>query len=127
MDPIANFLNKLNIASKTGKESFSFPASNLILAIAGALERKGFITSVGKKGKKGRAVEVVLSYASDKPRVEGVRRISRLSRRVYRASRDLRPVRSGFGTAILSTPKGVLTDSEAKASKVGGEVLFEIW
>ncbi len=127
MDPIANFLNKLRIAYKTGKESFPFPVSNLILSVAGALERRGYIGGTSRKGKKGRTLEVTLSYKDEKPSVEGARRVSHLSRRVYRAVRDLRPVRNGFGMAVLSTPNGVLTDSEAKAARVGGEVLFEIW
>ena len=127
MDPIANFLNKMKVASRQGSESFLFPASRMILSIAEALEKKGFITSVGKKGKKGRYIEVTLSYDGKTPKLSGVKRVSRLSKRIYQKAKDLRPVRSGFGTAILSTPRGILSDADAKAAKVGGEVLFEIW
>ena len=117
----------MKVASRQGSESFLFPASRMILSIAEALEKKGFITSVGKKGKKGRYIEVTLSYDGKTPKLSGVKRVSRLSKRIYQKAKDLRPVRSGFGTAILSTPRGILSDADAKAAKVGGEVLFEIW
>lgn len=127
MDPISNFLNKLKIAGRTGKESFLFPASRVILAIAEALEKKGYIQSVAKKGKKGRYLEITLSYDGKTPKVQSVKRVSRLSKRVYRKAKDLRPIRNGFGTAILSTPRGILSDMDARTAKVGGEVLFEVW
>jgi small subunit ribosomal protein S8 len=127
MDSIANFINKLKIASKARKESVLFPSSRLILSIAETLERKGYIASFAKKGKKGRYVEVMLAYDGTFARLSGVKRISRLSKRVYKGAKDLRPVRNGYGSAILSTPKGILLDTEARAQKVGGEVLFEVW
>lgn len=115
------------MASRTGKESFVFPASTFIASIAGALEKKGYIASVTKKGKKGRLLEVTLVYHGKAPKVTGVKRVSHLSKRVYRPARELRSVRSGYGIAVLSTPKGILSDKEARAANVGGEVLFEIW
>ena len=127
MDPIANFLNKMRIAYKTGKESFVFPSSRLIASIAEALEKKGYLTSVSRKGKKGRMLEIGLMYEGKKPKVSGVKRVSHLSKRVYTKARELRPVRNGFGMSVLSTPKGILSDTEARAGKVGGEVLFQIW
>jgi len=127
MDPIANFLNKMKVASLAGKESFLFPASRLILSIADVLEAKGFVESVAKKGKKGRYIEVTLSYDGKTPKLSGVKRVSHLSKRIYQKAKDLHPVRNGFGTVILSTPRGILSDADAKAAKVGGEVLFEIW
>lgn len=127
MDPLSNFLNKLKMASRRGAESFSFPASRIIVAVAGVLEEKGYIESA-KKSKKGYSVEIRLrSSAGDARRVTAIKRISRLSQRVYRKARDIRPVRNGFGIAVLSTPKGVLTDTDARTARVGGEVLFEIW
>ena len=126
-DSISNFLNKLKTASRTGKESFIFPASNFVSSIATALEKYGFIAAVGRKGKKGRFLEIVLIYEGKMPKIKGVKRISRQSKRVYLKARELWPVRSGFGAWILSTPKGVLSDTEARAAKVGGEALFEIW
>ncbi|TSC58144.1 MAG: SSU ribosomal protein S8P [Parcubacteria group bacterium Greene0416_79] len=127
-DSISDFLNRLKLANRAGKESFLFPASRLIAAIASALVKGGYAQSFGRKGKKGRFIEVVLSYKEKGvPKVSGVRRISRLSRRVYRGAREVRPVRHGFGMAVLTTPKGVISDTEARVSHVGGEALFEIW
>lgn len=117
----------MKVASRTGKESFLFPASRLILSIAEVLEKKGFVESISKKGKKGRYLDVKLSYDGKQPRVSGIKRVSHLSKRIYQKTKDLRPVRSGLGVAILSTPRGILSDNDAKAANVGGEVLFEIW
>jgi small subunit ribosomal protein S8 len=127
MDPIADFLNTLKMASRRGAESFTFPYSHLIAAIAAALQKKGYITSSGQSRKKGHALEVELPTGEGTFRVTAVKRVSRLSKRIYQKSRDIRPVRNGFGAAILSTPKGILSDTDARAAKVGGEVLFEIW
>lgn len=127
MDTVSNFINKLKIAYRAGKESFVFPASKFIFAIAGTLAKNGYIASVAKKGKKGRLLEVTLLYNGNAPKVTEVQRVSYLSKRVYRAARELRPVRSGYGIAVLSTPKGILSNKEARAANVGGEVLFEIW
>ncbi len=127
MDSIANFLNKLKLASRAGQESFLFPASRSIAAIAAALQKAGYIASAGRRGKRSRFLEVRLAYQDGAPKVTGVKRVSRLSRRVYRGSRDIRSVRNGYGSLLFSTSKGVLTDREARAARVGGEALFEIW
>lgn len=127
MDSIANFLNKLKLASRAGKESFVFPASKFIAAIAEALVRRGYLASVAKKGKKGRLLEVTLLSSLGAPKVSEARRVSRLSKRIYCKVSELRPVRSGYGMALLSTPKGILSDREARTARVGGEVLFEVW
>ena len=126
MDPISDFLNTLKMASRTGKESFSFPASRFILAIAEALAKKGYIQSA-KKAKKGYNLEIKLPTGEKAIPVTAVKRISRLSKRLYRRADELRPVRNGSGLALISTPKGILSDKEARAQNVGGEVLFEIW
>lgn len=125
MDPISNFLNKLKMASKTGKESFTFPSSKFICSIAEALEKKGFILSC-KKNKKG-LLEIKLPNGEKARKVTAVKRVSKLSKRIYRKASKIRTVQSGFGSAVISTPKGVLLDSEARLAKVGGEILFEIW
>ena len=128
MDPISDFLNKLKMASRTHKESFVFPASSIIMDIAGVLQKKGYIASA-RKTKKGHEIEITLpvSDAKGAPLITATKRVSKLSKRIYRKSREIRPVRNGSGTAVLSTPKGVLADTDARAGKVGGEVLFEIW
>lgn len=127
MDPVSNFLNTLKLAGRTGKKTFEFPGSRFIAEIAAALEKYGYVGSAARKGKRGRLIEVELAYDGATPKIRGLKRVSRLSKRVYLKAKDLYPVRSGFGAWILSTPKGVLSDKEARALRVGGEVLFEIW
>ena len=83
---------------------------------------------VVKKGKKTRKfIEVELVYKDNRPRITGVRRLSKTSRRVYLGIRAIRPFRQGYGQLILSTPRGILTGDEARRLKVGGEPLFTIY
>lgn len=128
VDPIANFITGLKNAALVGKETVTVPYSTHLLAIAEILRREGYLEAVAKKGKKvTRFIEVTLASAAGKPVLSGVRRRSKPSRRSYVPARNIRRVRSGFGHLILSTPKGVLTDREARKLNVGGEALFEIW
>jgi small subunit ribosomal protein S8 len=105
------------------------PFSNLKLAIAEKLKEAGYVESIDKKGKKiKKTLEVGLKYDdAGKHRIQGVKRISKPGRRMYRAAHEIVPVRYGKGALILSTPKGILTDREARKEHVGGEALFEIW
>ena len=111
-----------------GKSGVSVPYSKMKHSIADVLAREGFVKSVAKKGKKvNKFLEIGLMYEGDAPRVRGVERVSKFSRRVYQKSRDIRPVKSGYGLLVLTTPRGILTDKEAKKENVGGEALFKIW
>ena len=115
-------------ASDAKKESVVLPYSKLKLSILDILQKEGFVKSFGKKGKKvAKFIEVVLAYENDEPKIHGVQRISKTSRRVYQKAKDIRGVKNGFGALILSTPKGIMTDKMAKTEKVGGEALFRIW
>lgn len=129
-DPISNLIICIKNASDAKKTSTSVPYSKFTENVAQALKKAGYITTVEKKGKDvvGRTLEIGLMHLPGMgARIHGVDRISKPSRRVYLKSTDIRTYRSGYGNTILSTPKGVLTDVEAKKSKVGGEVLFKIW
>jgi small subunit ribosomal protein S8 len=107
------------------------PYSKFAESVAHVLKKAGYVESVEKKGKDvvGRTLEIGLVYlpGGAGARIHGVDRISKPSRRIYQKATDIRTYRSGYGNTILSTPKGVLTDVEAKKVKVGGEVLFKIW
>ena len=128
MDTISNFINTLKIASRGGKTSFEFPATRLINAIADALQVNGYLAGVTKKGKRKEILLLSLVPPSaGAPKVRAANRISRLGKRVYRSARELHPIRNGFGMALLSTPKGILSDRDARKENAGGEVLFEIW
>lgn len=129
MDHIANMLTIIRNGGEAGKASVMVPFSNLKQAIANKLFDEGYIDSYArKKRNKGSDVlEITIRYVNGKPRINDARRISRLSRRMYAGVKDIRPVKQGYGTTILSTPKGILTDQEAVKENVGGEILFEIW
>lgn len=127
-DPIADMIIRIKNASMTGGASTSFPASRVKESIATVLKEAGYITNITKKGKKvKKTICVDLLYKDGKPVVNGVKRISKPSKRVYKKASDIRPFRQGSGVYILSTPSGVFTDKNARENKVGGEVLFAIW
>lgn len=127
-DPIADLIIQLKNASMAKKPSVVLPYSEMKFTIAEILNKEGFLKSVSKKGKKVKKyLEMDLLYKDDRPRIKGVRRISKPGRRVYKKSSELRPVRQGTGLLLLSTPSGVMTNRTARDSKVGGEALFEIW
>lgn len=128
MDAIANFIISLKNAGEASKESITVPFSNMTFSIAETLAKHGYIKSVSKKGKDTiKSMEVELAYEDGNPKVKGVERVSKLSRRMYEKAKDIKPFMHGFGNAILTTPKGILTDKEAKKENVGGEILFRIW
>lgn len=129
VDPISDLIIRIKNASDAGKASLTIPYSTFKEAVAKLLAKEGYIKSVEPKGKKvSRYLEIELLYGEDKtPRIQGVDRVSKLSKRIYAKAKDLRPFHSGFGSVILSTPKGILSDKDARKEKVGGEVLFKIW
>jgi small subunit ribosomal protein S8 len=127
-DKIGDAMNRIKTAGEAGKETLLVPFSNHIAAILDVLQKEGFIKSYAKKGKKiTRFIEVALVYVDGQPRINGVERLSRPSKRLYQGAGEIRSVRQGFGAMLISTPKGILTDKEAKKEKVGGEILFKIW
>ncbi|KKT29887.1 30S ribosomal protein S8 [Candidatus Giovannonibacteria bacterium RIFCSPLOWO2_12_FULL_44_25] len=128
-DQIADMLIRIKNAQASKKEAVSFPYSGIKLEIAKALGRAGYLGAAVLKGKKnGQSIEVKFLYdESGNPKISGVRRVSKLSRRTYRGWRDIYFSKNGFKAAVYSTPKGVMTDREARKGKVGGEILFEIW
>lgn len=127
-DPIADMIVRIKNASDSKKESVVFPYSKLKFAILDCLAKEGFIKSFSKNGKKiVKFIEVFLAYENGSPKINGLERVSKTSKRVYFSAKELRPVRNGFGRMILSTPKGIVTDVEARASVSGGEALFKIW
>ncbi|MFA6552310.1 MAG: 30S ribosomal protein S8 [Candidatus Paceibacterota bacterium] len=126
-DSISNLIIKIKNASESGKASIVFPYSKMIASVAEALEKYGYVETVSKKGKKSKIIEIKLLYKNELPAIVGVKRISKFSKRTYRGVNKLQSVRNGSGSLILSTPKGIITDKEARKLKVGGEALFEIW
>ncbi|HEX9608857.1 MAG TPA: 30S ribosomal protein S8 [Candidatus Paceibacterota bacterium] len=128
-DPVGDFIIQLKNAGAVGKSFVVVPYSRLRHAVAGKLKERGYVSAVTKRGKKvSKSLEVVLRYdAAGNPVIHGVKRVSKPGRRLYKKMDEIRPVRYGKGTLILSTPQGILSGSEARKAKVGGEALFEIW
>lgn len=127
MDPIADMIIRIKNAGMAGHETVTVPYSRVKHAIADTLEKEGYITSVTKRAKKAKKhLEVGLKYRGNRPYITNVDRISKPSRRVYMGVKDMKPVRDGHGCRIISTPKGIMTDAEARKNHIGGEVLFII-
>ncbi len=127
-DIIADMIVCLKNAAVSRKETVVFPHSKLTVAVLGVLERSGYLEALQKKGKKTqRHIEAKVFYVNNIPKFKGARRISKPSKRIYWKIKNVTPVKSGHGNLILSTPKGILTDKEARKENVGGEALFQIW
>ena len=128
-DPIADFLVRVKNASRAGKTTTNVPFSALKESVAKLLVREGYINNVSIRGEGvTKTLEITVKYAPNKtPRLHGARRISKPSRRMYVSYRDVKPFKFGKGRMVLSTPKGIVTDIEAKKEKIGGEILFTIW
>ena len=128
-DPIADFLTRIRNANMVYHESLEVPASKIKRDIAEILKREGFIRDVEyiDDDKQG-IIRVFLKYGNDKQRViSGLKRISKPGLRTYVKSDSVPKVLNGLGIAIISTSEGVVTDKEARAKKIGGEVLAYVW
>ncbi|OHA16747.1 MAG: 30S ribosomal protein S8 [Candidatus Taylorbacteria bacterium RIFCSPHIGHO2_02_FULL_45_28] len=126
-DPISNLIVRIKNASDAKKPAVTIPQSKLVENVAHALKKNGYLSSV-QKNNDTREIELgIVYFDGGKPRITGIERISKTSRRVYQKSSDIRVFRSGFGNTFFSTPKGIMVDMDAKKLKVGGEVLFKIW
>ena len=128
VDPITDMLNRIRNAQAVLKETVEVPFSNLKYEIAKILEKNGFIEKVEKKGKKTKKIiEITLKYDNKIPAISGLKRISKPGQTIYLGHRKIKRVKGGYGVAIISTSKGLMTDKEARKQKLGGEVLCEIW
>ncbi|MBI5457746.1 30S ribosomal protein S8 [Candidatus Kaiserbacteria bacterium] len=128
-DTIGDFIVRLTNAGAIKKASVSIPYSAFKMAVAEKLKDMGYIQDIEKKGKKvKKTLDVTLKYdGAGEHVIRGVKRVSKPGRRLYKSTREIMPVRYGHGALVLSTPKGVLSDKEARKQNVGGEALFEIW
>ncbi|MBX4206213.1 30S ribosomal protein S8 [Candidatus Parcubacteria bacterium] len=128
MDTIANLITKLKNAGNAGHESVSVPHSALKAAICAVLKKEGFVKDCEERLEGGKKFLVVSLFAENRvPKIKGVERISKPSKRVYKKAEEIRAVKSGYGALILSTSGGIMTGREAKKAKLGGEALFQIW
>jgi small subunit ribosomal protein S8 len=128
-DPIADMLTRIRNSVLIKSEKVDIPASRLKVEIAKIMKEEGFIKSYKIiKDKKQGVLRVTLKYSPDnKPIVEGLKRISKPGRRVYVGKDEVPSVMSGIGIAVVTTPRGILTDKACRREGVGGEVLCYIW
>lgn len=104
------------------------PFANLKYGIAKIFEKEGFIEKVEKKGRKSkRLIEITLKYSDDTPVISGLKRISKPGQRIYSNWKKIKRVKGGYGMAVISTSKGLMTNKEARKNKLGGEIVCEVW
>ena len=128
-DPIADMLTRIRNANSARHEFVDIPASNIKISIAHILKDEGYIKNfeILEDGVT-KTIRIALKYINKKERViSGIKRISKPGLRIYVNSTELPRVLGGLGIAIISTPKGIMTDKEARANKVGGEVICYVW
>ena len=123
-DPIADLLTRIRNAQMVSKATVSAPSSKVKVAIAQVLKDEGYVDGFEVKTEDGKSELVItLKYYAGRPVIERIERVSRPGLRVYKPSADIPRVMNGLGIAIVSTPQGVMTDRNARAANVGGEVL----
>ncbi len=128
-DPIADMLTRVRNGLQAGKETVDIPRSSLKVAICRVLAEQGYIEGFEESEHPAPGiVRIKLRYLSDRqPVLQGIRRMSKPSLRVYVRHDEVKQVRSGLGISILSTSKGVMTGKQAREQKLGGEFLCEVW
>ena len=127
-DPLGDMLTRIRNGQQAKKDSILTPASKLRAYVLDVLQREGYIRGYSEEqlaGQKGLRIE--LKYFEGQPAIQHRARVSKPGRRVYSGSQELPRIRNGLGTVIVSTPRGVLSDAEAREQNVGGEVLAEVF
>ncbi len=134
LDPISDMLTRIRNAQKAGKKEVSFPASKLKLAIISVLKEHGFVSEWKEKEvKKGiNYLRVFLKYNQisrkiKEPAIKGIDRVSKEGKRVYVRKNDIHKIKSGYGLALISTSRGVLSGEDARKKGLGGEYICKVW
>ena len=127
-DPLGDMLTRIRNGQQARKDSILTPASKLRAHVLDVLQREGFIRGYAEEELAGKAgLRIELKYFEGQPAIQHLARVSKPGRRVYSGSKDLPRIRNGLGITIVSTPRGVLSDAEARENNVGGEVLAEVF
>ena len=127
-DPLGDLLTRIRNGQQARKDSVLTPASKLRAHVLDVLQREGYIRGYSEEPVAGqRGLRIELKYFEGQPAIQHLVRVSKPGRRVYSGARELPHIRNGLGTVIVSTPRGVLSDAEARAQNVGGEVLAEVF
>jgi small subunit ribosomal protein S8 len=123
-DPIADLLTRIRNAQSVNKTTVAMPSSKLKVAIARVLKEEGYIEDFAVADQSGKPeLRIELKYYAGRPVIERIERVSRPGLRIYRGKSEIPTVMNGLGVAIVSTPKGVMTDRKARATGTGGEIL----
>jgi small subunit ribosomal protein S8 len=126
-DPIADLLTRIRNAQSSGKPTVSVAASKLKLAILKVLTEEGYVAGVNTETEGNKStLTIELKYHQGRPVIDRIERISRPGLRIYRGKDELPKVLGGLGVAVVSTPKGIMSDKQARAAGTGGEVLFVV-
>ena len=130
-DPIADMLTRMRNANTAMHDEVSMPASRQKLALAEVLKREGYISSYSESDntpRPGKTLTIEMKYSPERERViSGLKRISKPGLRIYSNSADIPRVQGGFGVAIVSTSKGLMSDRNARRDRMGGEILCHVW
>lgn len=127
-DPLGDMLTRIRNGQRARKDSVLSPASKLRTRVLDVLQREGYIRGYSEEQMGPAAgIRIELKYFEGQPAIKHVARVSKPGRRVYSGSQELPRVRNGLGITIVSTPRGVLSDAEAREQNVGGEVLAEVF
>ena len=127
VDPISDMLTRIRNAQAVGHPTVKFNFSKLKFNLAKIFEKEGWIESITQTGRKtNKIIEIKLKYEKSQPKISALKRISKPGQRIYKSADQIRPVKQGYGMAVISTSQGLLTDKEARIKKAGGEVLCEI-
>jgi len=128
IDPITDMLNQIRNAQAVQKAEISVSFSNLKYEVAKILMQENYVGEVKKAAKgKNKVLKIVLKYDNGISAISGLRRVSKPGQRIYGKAMEIKRVRGGYGVSVVSTPKGLMTNKEARKQKLGGEVLLEIW
>ena len=127
-DPLGDMLTSIHNGQRAKKDSVVSPASSLRTRVLDVLQREGYIRGYSEEALGAhKGIRIELKYFEGAPAIQHVARVSKPGRRVYSGSQELPVIRNGLGITIVSTPKGVLSDAEARAQNVGGEILAEVF
>jgi small subunit ribosomal protein S8 len=130
-DPISDMLTRIRNANVAMHDEVAMPSSQQKLALAGLLEKEGYITSFNEAAngeRPGKTLTIEMKYSPERARViSGLKRVSKPGLRIYRKRDEIPRVQGGLGVAVVSTNKGLMSDREARKNRMGGEILCFVW
>jgi len=126
-DPISDLLTRVRNANMAGLARVAVPSSKIKLEVVRILKEEGFISDYSKSDKYHGIIKIFLKYDGTSPIITNLERISKPSKRVYESYNSIPKTLDGYGVTIVSTSKGLMTDKQARNSKLGGEVICKVW